>query len=165
MDKPLSNVDLDKFISEVEKNGLNMYQLRNLKPNTHIEEVMGDSGHVVFFYDNKGTNIGHWITMLRNRDGQYYFIDSYGDSPDYYNKNIMKMLRNNKKNGVKSLSINKCLLQDGEGSMTCGRYSIIFVSLNKMGMKPDDMVEFLKKGGKEYGSVDKFVVSLFGERV
>lgn len=163
MDYPLSNVDLDKFISEVESKGVNIVQSKDIKPDSNIEDLFDNTGHCVIFNENKGTNIGHWLTMLRNRNGQYFFIDSYGESSDKYNPNILKCLKNNKKNGVKEIHINTTKLQDHPDSMTCGRYSIILTCLNKAGMPPEDMVNFLKNGGKEKGNVDKYVLSLFGE--
>ena len=61
------------------------------------------------------------------------------------------------------MHINKDQLQ-GDTSSVCGRYSILFTAMHKMGINPDDMIEFLKKGGKKYGSVDKFVLKLFDEK-
>ncbi len=163
MEKPLSNVDLDNYIKEVESNGVNIFQSEDIKPTTHIEDLFDNSGHCVLFQKNIGTSIGHWLTMLRNPKGQYFFIDSYGSNPDKYNKNILKCLKYNKKNGVNEISVNTTKLQDEPDSATCGRYSIVLTALNKKGMPPEDMVNFLKKGGNEMGSVDKFIVSLFGE--
>jgi len=163
MDIALSNKDLDLFIKEVEKNGLNMVEIKNLTPNTHINDIFDNGGHCILFYENKGQSVGHWLTLLRNPEGKVYFLDSYGMDCDYYDPVIKKCIKNNKKNGVKSFYINTQKLQDEPNSMTCGRYGIIFTSLNKAGMNPEDMVEFLKQGGKEKGSVDKYVISLFGE--
>jgi len=162
MDVALSNVDLDKFIKEVETNGLNMRTAKDIKPTTDIDDLFDNSGHVIYFHDNNdGSGVGHWITLLRTRNKEYAFIDSFGKSPDYYNKDIMKMMKYNK-DKVKSLEINKKKLQ-GDESMVCGKYSIILTALNKKGMKPEDMVNYLKDGGKKEKSVDKFIVKLFGE--
>lgn len=163
MNKAFSNFDLDKYIKEVNKNGLNMFLTKNIDPNrTTMENQFGDSGHCILFHDyNDGSGIGHWITTLRDREGNYYFVDSMGEHPDHYDPDIMKCYENNK-SVIKTLSINKKKVQNNN-SMTCGRYSIILTSLNKKGMHPSDMIDFLIDGGKEEGSVDKFIVKLFGD--
>lgn len=159
MDYPLSNLDLNKYIKECVKSGVNIYQMKELTPKTNIEDIFNGGGHCIFFYENAGSNIGHWITMLRDPEKNIYFMDSYGMPPEYYNKNLKQCLKNA---GAKSLYINKQKLQ-GDRSMTCGRYGIVFTCLHKAKMHPTDMIDFLKEGAKKYGSVDKYIVKLFDE--
>ena len=159
MYKPLSNLDLDKFIKEADKKGVNMFEVNNIKPNTNIDTVFANGGHAILYYDNGGQDVGHFISTLRDKQGNVFFMDSFGEDPDHYSKDILQCFKNN---GVKKVSINKKSLQN-KTSMTCGRYGIIFTCLNKAGIDPDQMIDFLKDGGKKYGSVDKFILHLFDE--
>ena len=68
------------------------------------------------------TKCGHWISTLRNPEGEIWFMDSFGENPNHYQKNIIPCYKNN---GIKKLSINNSELQCDE-AMTCGRYAILF---------------------------------------
>jgi hypothetical protein len=158
MDEPLSNIDLNKYIKQVENKGVNIFQMDNLKPNTQIEHIFKDRGHVIYFVKYPDSNIGHWICNLRTPDGNIYWMDSFGDAPNEYNKNVIPCYKNN---NIKHLNISEAKLQGGK-SMACGKYATLFVTLHKMGIEPTQMIDFLKSEGKKYGSVDKFILSLFG---
>jgi hypothetical protein len=157
-DFPLSNYDLEQFISQVDPNGVNIVDITKIKPNMDIETVYDNRGHCVFFVPpNSG---GHWVCTLRNRDGEIYFIDSFAETPDYYSDSVMKFFENNHNKGkIKYLHINDEVLQEPD-SQTCGRYCIILISLHKMGLPPSVMIDYLKDGGKKYGSIDNFIIEL-----
>lgn len=162
MDYPLSNLDLNKYIKEFEQKGVNIFESKNIKPNTNIEDVFKGRGHCVLYVDadtNDGENIGHWVSQLRDRENNIYFIDSFAEDPNHYNSDILKCYKNN---GIKNVYINNKKLQNDE-SMTCGRYAIIFTALHKMNIDPSKMIDFLNDGKKKYGSVDNFIFKLFGE--
>jgi hypothetical protein len=153
-DEPLSNHDLNKFISKVDKKGVNIVDITDIEPNTDIEEIYKNRGHCVFFVPpNSG---GHWICTLRNRENEIFFIDSFAEHPNYYSKNILKCFKNN---GINKVHINDTILQD-ETSQTCGRYCIIMTALHKMGIEPTTMVDYFIDGGQKNGSIDNFVISL-----
>lgn len=161
MNIPLSNKDLNKYIKEVDINGVNIFESNNIKPNTPIENIFKNRGHCSLFIDfddDDGENIGHWVSMLRDRDKNIFFMDSFAENPNHYNPNILKCFKNN---GIKNVYINDKKLQN-DSSMTCGRYDIIFTLLNKLNIEPSDMIDFLKEGGKKNGSVDNFIIKLFG---
>lgn len=153
----LSNHDLNHFIKETDDKGVNIVETRDIKPNTDIEEIFKDRGHCVLFYGPR--SMGHWIATLRTPKNEIYFIDSFGEHPNHYSKNIMKCYKNN---GCKNVYINKRVLQN-EDSYTCGRYTIILTTMHKLGIDPSDMIDFLLEGSKKYKSVDNFIFDLTKE--
>ena len=152
---PLSNIDLNRYIKEIDKRGINIFEMDDIQPNTDIETIYKHRGHCTLFVGPKDG--GHWISTLRNPNKEVFFIDSFGEDPSHYGNN--HFLECMKKNGIKKVYINKTVLQDDE-TMTCGYYSVILICLNKMGVDPSVMVDFLKNGGKKYGSVDNFLLKL-----
>ena len=154
MYSPLSNDDLNDYMKELDKKGVQIFDTNTMTPNTKIEEIYNGRGHAVFFAGPN--NAGHWIATLRNPQKEIFFIDSFAEHPDYYNPNIMKCFKNN---GIKKVHINNKVLQ-GKNSQVCGRYAVVLAGINKMHMDPNLMIDFLKDGGKKYGSVDKFILKL-----
>ena len=155
MYNPLSNIDLNNYIKEIDKKGVQIYDLNKLKANTYIEDIFNHRGHCILFYGPN--NAGHWITCLRNPNKEIYFIDSFGEDPDYYNKEFLKCMRNN---GIKQVHVNKDVLQNDK-TQVCGRYGVILTAMNKMGIDPPIMIDFLKDGADKCGgNVDKFILKL-----
>jgi len=153
-DYSLSNLDLDKFIKEIEQKGANIFETNKIKKNTDIEKIFAGGGHAVLFAGPRTS--GHWMTLLRDRDNNIYFIDSLAEHPDEYNKNILKCIK--QYNGLK-IFINKTKLQlDDE--VTCGRYPTIFIACHKMGLHPSQTIDFLINGKKKYKTIDNFIYEL-----
>lgn len=165
----ISNVDLQDFISQVDKKGVNIVKAESITPNTDIEEIFKERGHCVLHHGRNSE--GHWLTMLRTPEKKVYFIDSFGLFSHRYNKDIDKCMKNNNV----EFYCNKTPLQDNE-SVTCGRYPIIFIACHKMGVKPSDTIDFIIDGGKaeqakaknknkkdKYKYIDKFMVELTKE--
>ncbi len=86
-DIALSNIDLNNFIKQTEQKGVNIFEVNKIKPNTSIESIFKNSGHCVLFAGNPNET-GHWICALRTPDKNVYFMDSFGEHPDYYSENI-----------------------------------------------------------------------------
>jgi len=170
IDHLISNVDLQDFISQVDKKGVNIVKAESITPNTDIEEIFKNRGHCVLHHGPN--NRGHWLTMLRTPEKKVYFIDSFAEHSNRYNKDIVQCMKNN---NVKDILINDTQLQD-EKSVTCGRYPIIFIACHKMGVKPSDTIDFIIDGGKAeqakaknknkndlYKYIDKFMLELTKE--
>lgn len=165
---PLSNNDIDKYIKQICHNGINLVQANEFTPNADIDKLFNNGGHCTIFSPNKTSSIGHWLTMLRNTNGEYAFIDSYGMKPDTYNKNYIKCLKNNAsvgKGNVKSLFVNDTKLQsDDHNISTCGRYNIVFIALNKMNIPYDKMIEILKNASVDGNTTpDNIVLNITKE--
>ena len=75
---------------------------------------------LILFINNISKNLGHWVTII-NINHKLYFIDSYGLSPMFYNKNI-----NNTHNKI-NYFLNKRLQSDS--TTTCGSYAVFFIHL------------------------------------
>lgn len=154
----LSNVDLNDFISQVDKKGVNIVETTDIKPDTPIEQIYDNRGHSILFVPPR--DAGHWISTLRTPNNEIYFIDSFGSHPDEYDKNILKCFKNN---GIEKIHINKTPIQN-QKSVTCGRYAVIFTALHKLGIHPSDMIDYIMEGGKKYKSNDKFILELTKEK-
>ncbi|MET0570938.1 MAG: hypothetical protein ABWZ79_05895 [Pedobacter agri] len=155
-DVPLSGEDLDNAIKHFDERGVNIKTLNDVKEDTDIEQIFRGRGHVVFFHKYKKEKVGHWFATLRDRNNNIFFIDSFGMDPGYYNKNLINCFRNN---GIKNVIVNKKSMQ-GENSNSCGRYSVLFCALNKLGLSIPKMYEFIENGKKNHGSYDDFVLEL-----
>lgn len=156
MNHPLSNTDINHAIRQFESRGANIICDSDLHQNSDIEQIFNNRGHCIVFHKYPGQKCGHWFTLLRTPDKKVYMIDSFGRSPDYYSKNILKILKNN---GIKDVYINKKKFQGNE-SAVCGRYGILWSTLHKMNIPFHQFFPFMEGGKKRFGSYDKFVLFL-----
>lgn len=156
MNEPLSNVDINKAIKQFEKKGANIFLDKDIKENTPLEKIFNNRGHCILFHQYPDQEVGHWWTLLRDPNKTVFVIDSFGENPNKYNKNLLKCLKNN---GIKNVIINKQKWQ-GEKSAVCGRYGLLLTTLHKLNLPIDEMYTFMNNGKKKYGSFDKFVLHL-----
>ncbi len=152
----LSNTDLHKAIIKFDKKGANIIADENISPNTSAEDIFKDRGHVIVFHRYPNELIGHWYSIIRDRNKNVFFMDSFGEHPDFYCKYMLPAL---KKGGVKNVFINKKKMQ-GEDTSICGRYGLVLCTLNKLGLGVDDIYKFLENGKKKHKSYDKFILEL-----
>ncbi len=154
---PLSDKDIhDAFLSF--KDRANIKEDKNITPDTNINDLFDNRGHVVIFHKYPNQKVGHWYALLRDKKGNVFFADSLRHRPEYYNKHYMQFFKNN---GIKKVIINEDKWQDGNTSV-CGRYAIILPVLNKLykGINLDGIYKFFGNGKKKYGTTDKFVLHL-----
>ncbi len=149
-DIPLSGRQLHEMILEMEERP-NIIDDKNIKSNSTVNDIFGDSGHAILFHKYPGQEVGHWIAIVRNYDGDVYFHDSLGKSPDAYNKNIAKVVLKE----YPKLYYNDIAFQKDDTS-TCGRHAVLVCAMNKLGLKPHE----IEKEFKKMKSPDNFVLEL-----
>ena len=148
-DVPLSGRQLGALIQEMDERP-NIIDDKKINQNSSIEDIFSDSGHTILFHD-WGGKVGHWVVMVRQRDGDVYFFDSLGEHPNKYNKHIKTVV-------LKShprLLWNDIKFQKDK-SNCCGRYAVLVSAMNKLGLKPKEIETELKK----IKDVDKFIINL-----
>lgn len=154
MNTPLSNIDLKNFIQEADISDPNVIETAKLHNEQHM---FHNRGHVILFHKWKqNDDIGHWIPIVRNEHGDAIMFCSYGTQPAQI-KGLTEALRDE---GVKHLFVNDKQYQSNE-SAVCGRYSLFVIGCNKMGLNIDQIQQLLENGKKQFGSYDKFIMSLF----
>ena len=153
-DYPLSNFDIEKLVSEFAPHA-NIKVDTKIKSDTPLNNIFGDQGHTILFHD-WGSKVGHWYCMIRDRNNEVFFFDSLGESPDYYNKEIIPFLKNN---GIKNLIINKKKFQKNTTD-TCGRWATLLAGLNKTSLDVPQMYKYLDHLKKDYGNYDNAVLNL-----
>lgn len=126
MDFPLSNLHIDNMINDLDNSGLNMINMNKIKKDTNIEEIFKNRGHTLIFVEYPDQDIGHWVSMVRNKNNEYTFFDSLGKPLKHYNKEALECIL---KNG--DLFQNKKKYQSDESSV-CGRYAFLLIGLNKL---------------------------------
>lgn len=151
---PLSNHDIHATIKHFDKRGANIIEESIIKKDTPIEKIFSNRGHVILF-KNWDNSIGHWITILRDKDKKALCIDSLGKPMSYYNKNIIPCLINN---GY-TVYENNFAYQDTKKN-TCGRHALVYVSLNKLLKGLPNIKNIMDNYKKIFGSYDKAVVEL-----
>jgi hypothetical protein len=149
-DTPLSGRQLHEMILEMEERP-NIIDDKNIKSNSTVNDIFGDSGHAILFHKWPNQEVGHWIAIVRNYDGDVYFHDSLGKSPDAYNKNIAKVVLKE----YPKLYYNDIAFQKDDTS-TCGRHAVLVCAMNKLGLKPHE----IEKEFKKMKSPDNFVLEL-----
>ena len=75
---------------------------------------------LILFINNVSRNLGHWVVVI-NINYKLYFIDSYGLSPVFYNKNI--------KNNYSKINYFLSSRLQSDSTTTCGSYAIFFIHL------------------------------------
>ncbi len=159
LDYPLSNVDLNDAIDVFDARGANIKNDTDIKPNTDIESIFNNRGHCILFHKYPNAKVGHWYTIIRNRNKTATIFDSLGQKPQYYSKHLIPFLKNN---GIKQVIYNSKALQ-GETSV-CGRYALCIICLNKIGANIDDIYKFFEDGKKKHGSYDKYVLHITSKK-
>lgn len=161
-DIPLSGNDLKKMISEMNERP-NIIFGKNLNENSTINDIFpNNSGHCIIFHD-WGSSVGHWIACTRQhkkdknnnyeKEGDFYFFDSFAKSPNYYNKHIAgTALKTYPKIHYNDIKI------QADDANTCGRHCVFISSLNKLGLGAKDIDNFLKKLKKEKLNMDEVML-------
>ena len=160
MDTPLSNHDLERLMNDMNERA-NIIESSDIKETDNIEDIFNGKGHAIIFVRHPNQKIGHWTVMVRQHDplkngysknGNVYYFDSFGERPK--NKNIEKVVLKS----YPELLYNDIKFQ-ADDSNACGRHCLLITALNKMGLKPRQIEEVLKKMlRKNGGSLDKFVI-------
>jgi hypothetical protein len=150
-DIPLSGKQLHDMILEMEERP-NIIESKKITSSSTVKDIFGDSGHAIIFHSHgPQSKVGHWLSIVRNYDGDVYFHDSLGESPDKYNKNIAKTILKE----YPKLYYNDIAFQKDDTS-TCGRHSVLVCALNKMKYKPHQIEQVFK----EMKNPDDFVLEL-----
>ena len=156
LNEPLSNMDLNKAILQFDHKGAQIFQDEDITQNTPIEKIFKNRGHCIMFHKYKGSGVGHWYCLTRDKKKNVVIFDSYGRDPGFYCKNMIPCLKNN---GIKNVIINKKKYQHNE-SAVCGRYGLALCVYNKLGMNIEQIQKALEDGKKKYGSYDKYILSI-----
>jgi hypothetical protein len=151
---PLSDSDIHEAFKGFSDRA-NIKRDDQIKPNTPIEKIFANRGHVILFHQYPHQRTGHWYAMTRDDKGNVLIFDSLGHRPDYYNKSILPFLKNN---GIKSVVYNEKKLQ-GDTSV-CGRYAILISILNKMNLPINKIYDFFEGGKQKHKTYDKFVLDI-----
>lgn len=162
-DIPLTGKDLKNIISEIGENP-NLKFLNEIGPNSNIEDIFKHSGHCIFYHDwnDPQTPEGHWICVVRNhsknnnnysKEGEVLFFDSFGGSPDSFNKNLKPILQQN----YNKVHHNNIKFQNIDAS-TCGRYCALVVGLNKIGLKPIQIIKLMKNIKDKKVDIDELLI-------
>lgn len=151
-DEPLNGYQVQELMNDMNER-LNLMVDEEITPNMTIEQIFKDRGHVFLFHPWKGQEIGHFVCMVRHKDEQtgkmiYYYFDSFGKRP--YNKAIDKVILKAGHN----LYYNDVEFQP-ESSNACGKYCLLVIALNKLGLNPAQIETFLKSHGKD---LNKFIL-------
>lgn len=154
-DVPLSNVDINKLVKQFDEKGANIIQDKDIQPTTPIESIFKDRGHAIVFHKYPNQDVGHWYCLLRNPQKEVFYIDSFGKSPNYYCKNLIPCLKFNK---MRSLIVNDLEMQ--ADNSICGRYAVVFCTINKLNQSLPDIYSFLENGRRQCGGYDNFILKL-----
>ena len=156
-DTPLSGAQIKNLMGEINERA-NIKLDSDISPSTTVNDIFGDSGHVILFHEWPNENVGHWYCMVRhhdklkngqyNKNGEIYFFDSFGKDPDTYQRNIKKAVSNN----YDEMYMNDIPFQPAD-SNACGRYCLLVCALNKIGLTPDQIEEVMQTV-----DIDKFVI-------
>lgn len=138
MDVPISNWTIEELMQDMQQRA-NIIEESSITPMSDVErDIFKGHGHVILFHRHKGSNVGHWIAMIRNaRTNQVYYFDPLGHMP--HNKDIANVVMKKYKFLVNDIPFQP------ESSNACGRHSLMVVGLNKIGLTPYEIEDFLKK--------------------
>ncbi len=156
MDIPLSNGHIGEMINDLDNSGLNMVNMHDIKKNTNIEDIFNNRGHALIFVKYPNQNIGHWVSMVRNKNNEYIFFDSLGKPLKHYNKDAVECIL---KNG--DLLQNKKKYQSDESSV-CGRYAFLLIGLNKLseGKETSKLLKNVLEGKPKTMSYDEWILHI-----
>lgn len=158
LDTPLSCVDIVEMMKDINERAERPFIVdKDIKASWNIEDIFKGKGHAILFHPHEGQEYGHWVVLTRShnkhngkfdKDGTCFYFDSFGTMP--YNKNIEKVVLKT----YPELYVNDKSYQKGD-SMSCGRFCLLVVALNKLGYNPMQMEEILKSMGKK---INDFVI-------
>lgn len=148
-DLPMSGKELHEMLKQMDERP-NVIDGKSITKNSTIEDIFHGSGHAIIFHD-WGGRIGHWYAMVRNRNGEIYFFDSFGEHPDKYNKNIKDVVL---KSGNR-FYYNDIKFQNDNAS-SCARHSLLVCALNRMNKSPKEIEEAFKS----LDNPDEFVIEM-----
>lgn len=74
---PLSDGDIRTILGD----DISILPYPALKDKATIDDVLDKHGRAIILYLNESPTVGHWVCLLRTRDGIEFF-DPYGDPPD-----------------------------------------------------------------------------------
>jgi len=79
----LSNTDINHVFKP---NKINIIEYQNLSKYQHIDDLFNNSSFnnkcVLFMPENLSGNIGHWLCIMKHKNGKYEYFDSYKDPDD-----------------------------------------------------------------------------------
>lgn len=148
-DEPLNGYQVQQLMNDMNER-LNMVDDATVRPSMTIEQLFKGRGHVFFWHGwGKGQTVGHFTCLVRNKaENQVYYFDSFGVRP--YNKAIETVCL---KAGYQFL-FNDVAFQPDD-SNACGKYCLLVIALNKMGLSPCQIELFMKSYG---GKINDFVL-------
>lgn len=162
VDNPLSGRDIKNFMQEMNERP-NLIFNNDITNDSNAESIFKNSGHAIIYHD-WGTDTGHWLCAVRkhdknkqgfNKEGEVYFFDSFGESPNYYNKNIVKALLKD----YKKVNYNDIKLQSDDAN-TCGKHCLMICAYNKLGLGASDIDKILKKMKNKKVNFDKLAIDI-----
>lgn len=132
-----------------------------IKKGTRIDKLPFDDNAAIILYKSEPM-FGHW-TMVTKNNGDYNYLDSYGEPVDNPLKYVPKTL--NKELGQDKKYLAKLLLKAMEGGSevyynnaklqkldpkvaTCGRYCALYLKYSDMNV--DDFAKMIKKLSKKH---------------
>lgn len=108
----------------------------DLKDVDSLEDLMDEKKRLIMLYPREAKNIGHWVCLFENRDGDIEYFDSYGEPPEETKRDLPKekleelgiveddLMRLLKSSG-KGVVYNKHQYQKLKpGINTCGRHCV-----------------------------------------
>ena len=151
---------------------INIIQYQNLPKYKHIDELFKHSDFkfcVLFFPENKQENKGHWTCIIKHKNGEYEYFDSYKDYPPdselkWLSAKLKKELHFERpfltdlflRSGVDTIIYNQYPFQSQRnGINTCGDQ--VCSRLLHSNLSIDDYWKMIKKTGK---NPDEFVTTL-----
>lgn len=134
----LSDTDIKKALKP---NKVNIIQYENLPKYSHIDDLFKGSSVnycVLFIPENISEDSGHWTCIIKHKNGEYEYFDSYKDYPPdkemkWLSKQLKKELHFNRPflhdlllaSKVNHVIVNHYPFQSQkEGENTCGRHTI-----------------------------------------
>lgn len=157
-DIPLSNIDIERLAKDIGIKKLNWMRSTDIHKNMSVEDLFKHTGHVVLWHPWNGfdgSNGAHWIILLRNKNKEVFYFDSYGkDNPIFKFDELREILKGHRffANDVKF---------QNDKSAVCGRYCCLALALNKIFNGDFDRIDsFLKIFKKESKNVDAELLRL-----
>ena len=165
--KPLSNIDLQDLLNDMngelgEKKKINIFTVPEMKKNPKLfMKKLNDNHYSIIFINPSNQPIGHWSIIYKSiPDNNYYFFDSYGKSPEYYDKNLFDFLKKH----LPTIKYNTIQYQKVANNVnTCGRYSTLIMGLNRIiqNLTPEKIKTIMNNFKKENKmNYDEIVTSL-----
>jgi hypothetical protein len=129
-----------------------------------ITDLLPNVNDFVIILLEEEQNRGHWVTLMKPKEGYYYF-NSYGQKYDddlsVIPRCIRRILGEDRKEITRLLDGTPCRYNkhkfQADKTQVCGRYCVLACSMIcKMGYSPEDFEDFLLDKKKD-NSVDQLV--------